>query len=217
LKKKLRFLIPLLFALACLSLSAACAAQPATPPPDLVGNAGAEATAIIARAQATALILQAHATAAALVQNLPLASPTSRPTAVDGASATPASPAAPTPTAPSVSPTPVSTEQTEIPVQLLSVSIGAENNYIVVSFKASPATCRNWTQGNVWVIDEASKIKYNNVPVMPIIGPLFARPKVAGQSGYVMFINTDGKVAPGAVVTVVLGDFVQEHVKVTNQ
>ncbi len=48
--------------------------------------------------------------------------------------------------------------------------------------------------------------------ISPVIGPLFAGPKEAGQTGYVMFSNAPTVLQPGARVTEVLGDFKQEHV-----
>jgi hypothetical protein len=47
---------------------------------------------------------------------------------------------------------------------------------------------------------------------MPLLGPLIGRPAHAGQIGYVMFVNTPPGLQSGARVTVVLGDFKQEHV-----
>jgi hypothetical protein len=49
---------------------------------------------------------------------------------------------------------------------------------------------------------------------MPILGPLLGRPQHEGQIGYVMLFNTSLGIKPGSVVTVVLGDFRQEHVTV---
>jgi hypothetical protein len=95
--------------------------------------------------------------------------------------------------------------------------VGTETGLILVQFKAPPAVARKWQQGMVYVVDEATGAKYNEIPVLPIVGPLFGRPKEAGQTGHVMFANA----APGAaglrrgsVVTVVLGAFKQEHVTV---
>ena len=47
-----------------------------------------------------------------------------------------------------------------------------------------------------------------------MIGPLIARPKEDGQLGYVMFMNAPQPLQPGSRVTVVLGNFKQEHVVV---
>ena len=55
---------------------------------------------------------------------------------------------------------------------------------------------------------------YKQVSVAPIIGPLIARPREAGQPGYVMFVHDPPTLRPGSVVTVVLDQFRQEHVVV---
>jgi hypothetical protein len=99
-------------------------------------------------------------------------------------------------------------------VQLVKVEVGAETGLILVQFRAPPAVARKWQQGNVYVVDEATGALYNEVPVLPVIGPLFARPKNVGQIGYVMFVNMDSSLHRGARVTVVLGSFKQEHVTV---
>jgi hypothetical protein len=49
---------------------------------------------------------------------------------------------------------------------------------------------------------------------MPRIGPLFGKPKREGQAGYVMLINGPTPLKGGERVTVVLGNYTQEHVVV---
>jgi hypothetical protein len=95
---------------------------------------------------------------------------------------------------------------------LVNVEIGQESGTILVQFKAPPSLARKWQQGSVYVVDEATGNVYSEIPVAPVIGPLFARPKEAGQVGYVMFSNAPTALQPGTRVTVVLGDFKQEHV-----
>jgi hypothetical protein len=102
-------------------------------------------------------------------------------------------------------------------VQLVKVEVGAETGLILVQFRAPPAVARKWQQGNVYVVDEATGAKYNEIPVLPIVGPLFGRPIEAGQIGHVMFANAAPGAAglrQGSLVTVVLGAFKQEHVTV---
>jgi len=181
-----------------------------------VEKAAAQATAMIQSAEATALVLQAQAKAAALVQSASAAGPTPAP------AVTPLPPLKPAVGAASPSPT-RSTELTDSEeadmdeVQLVRVEVGTESGLILVQFKAPYQMARTWQQGMVYVVDEATGAKYNEIPVLPIVGPLFARPKQAGQIGNVMFANA----APGAsglrrgsVVTVVLGAFKQEHVTI---
>ena len=97
---------------------------------------------------------------------------------------------------------------------MLGVEIGRESGLILVQFKAPPSLARKWQQGMVYVVDEATGSLYNEIPVAPVVGPLFARPKVAGQTGYVMFSNAPVALQAGSRVTVVLGDFKQQHVAV---
>jgi hypothetical protein len=204
---------------------ASCAAGPGTATDKSVSvneQAALEATAIIQRAEATALVLQAQAKATALIQN---------------AGAPPVAPAAATATAVArvaeatrvPTPSSVASQATEIQatpgitatdkaslsrVELLRVDFAAEGKYIYVEFRAPPRVARQWRQGNVSVIDEATGIIYNGIPVAPIIGPLIAQPVREGQIGYVMLTNDGLGIKSGSVVTVMLGDFKQEHVTV---
>jgi len=208
-------LIPLLI-LACVSAwLVGC-----SPAPGLKDKAAAEATAIIQSAEATALVLQARAKATALVQSASATGPTPTPVVTPLSTLKPAA----QPVAGAASPSPTrSTELTDTEeadadaVQLVRVEVGTESGLILVQFKASHQVARKWQQGMVYVVDEATGTLYNEIPVLPIVGPLFGRPKEAGQIGHVMFANA----APGAaglrrgsLVTVVLGAFKQEHVTV---
>jgi hypothetical protein len=97
-------------------------------------------------------------------------------------------------------------------VEVLGVGFAAEAALIMVRFKAPPKIAEQWWQGRVSVIDEATGKVYNEIPVTPLIGPLIGRPKIAGQSGYVMLVNAPPGIQPGSTVTVVLGNYQQEHV-----
>lgn len=183
----------------------------------LTDKAAAEATAIVQRAQATALVLRANATAAALTQLQPAET-----------SAAPAATRAPQPS-PAVTAAAVSTavqaeetaeEQAEVEeaagaVVVVGVGFAADTGFIAVTFKAPKKISDTWSQGTVYVVDEATGDVYDDIPMMPILGPLLARPPRADQLGYVMFQNAGGRgIHSGDLVTVVLGDFKQEHVKV---
>jgi hypothetical protein len=98
-------------------------------------------------------------------------------------------------------------------VELLGVALAADGAYITVQFKAPPRLARSWQAGEVSVTDEATHVVYDDIPVMPVLGALFGRPVEDGQIGYVMFSNLPS-LAPGAQVTVVLGGFREEHVRV---
>ena len=189
-------------------------------------KAAAEATALIQNAEATAVVMKAQAMATALVQNASTAGPTSvLATQTPTPGVTPVVPSEPlTAQATSAaSPSPPATGQAavvlsaeESRVQLLGVSLAPETGLIVVQFKASPYVANRWQQGQVYVVDEETDTRYSVIPVAPLIGPLFSRPKYEGQIGYVMFTNTPPPgLHAGSRVTVVLGDFRQEHVTVT--
>jgi hypothetical protein len=197
---------------------AGCAAAPGTAIDKSVSvneQAALEATAIIQRAEATALVMQAQAKATALVQSagaMPVASATAAPATVPpaaGATRVSTPPGAATPSA-------AVTETASISrVELLVVDFAAEGRYIHVAFRAPPRVARQWRQGNVYVMDEATGTIYNGIPVAPLIGPLIAHPIHDGQIGYVMLVNEPPGIQPGSIVTVVLGDFKQEHVTVS--
>ncbi len=98
-------------------------------------------------------------------------------------------------------------------VELLGVALAADGAYVTVQFKAPPRLAKTWQTGEVWVTDESTQTVYDHIPVMPVLGALFGRPVEDGQIGYVMFSNLP-PLAAGAQVTVVLGGFTQEHVRV---
>ena len=126
----------------------------------------------------------------------------------------------PTPPPPEETPSPPdgASEEEEagepIPVEILSVGFAGEGGMIMIRFQASPEEAEKWWQGSVTVTDEGNGAVYDEIPVMPKIGPLIGRPKVAGQPGYVMLVNTPPWLRPGAMVTVVLGAHTFEHVPV---
>ncbi len=211
----------LISAVLILSVAAGCSSPVSSVnEPTLKDKAAAEATAIIQRAEATAIVLQAQATASAMLDRakgepptaeLIVVTATSEPVPASIASSSAATASATTlPTAS----TPTATRTITPSVELLAVGFAADMGYIMIQFKADPFVARSWMQGNVYVKDETTGTIYNEIPVLPNIGPLFGRPKQAGQLGYVMLVNVPPGVHAGSVVTVVLGDFKQEHVTV---
>jgi hypothetical protein len=163
--------------------------------------------------------LQAQAKATALVQDASALGPTPAP-AVTPLPAQFATLQATSATSPSPVPATELTATLEADltlVQIVRVEVSAETGFILVQFRAPPAVANRWQQGMVYVVDEATGARYNEVPVLPIVGPLFGRPREAGQMGHVMFTNASpgaSGLRPGSVVTVVLGAFRQEHVTV---
>jgi hypothetical protein len=99
-------------------------------------------------------------------------------------------------------------------VEITSVSLAGEGGMIMVQFQAPPSEAEQWWPGNVSVEDVGTGAVYDEIPVMPKIGPLIGRPKVAGQPGYVMLVNAAPYLRPGALVTVVLGRHEFENVPV---
>ena len=171
---------------------------------------------MIQSAEATAMVLRAQAMATTLMQSAGAAGATSAPTAMPlptlKSTPSPDSTALPTPSSLVGGGTPqgVATSQ----VRLVGVSVGTESDLILVQFKANPSVARKWQQGAVYVVDEATGAIYNEIPVLPVVGPLFGRPKDEDQIGYVMLVNAPSELRSGAIVTVVLGDFTQQHVTV---
>jgi len=98
-------------------------------------------------------------------------------------------------------------------VRLVSVEIGADGHYIAVHFKAPPRLARTWQPGMLSVVDERTRRVYDDVPNVPVLGPLLGKPKVEGQTGYVMLLNSP-PLAVGDKVTVVLGSFKKAHVHI---
>jgi hypothetical protein len=193
------------------------ASSPASSPePNPVEKAAAQATAMIQSAEATAMVLRAQAMATALVQNAGAAGATPAPTAMllPALKPTPSpdSTALPTPSRLVGGGTPQGAATAQ--VRLVGVSVGTESGLILVQFKANPSVARKWQQGAVYVVDEATGAIYNEIPVLPVVGPLFGRPKDEDQIGYVMLVNAPSELRAGAIVTVVLGDFSQQHVTV---
>ena len=198
-----------LLALICLAALSGCA--PATVSGDVEGRsptlatAAAEATAIVAQAQATALVLQARAQATVVMSG---AGRGPAPSTV-----APAGSAPPLAALPAATPAPAGNDD----VALVSVGFAADGAYVIVQFLAPPRAAREWSQGNVQVVDETTGSVYAQIPVMPTLGPLIAHPARAGQIGYVMLENGPVALRAGAVVTVVLGDFRWEHVPVAGR
>ena len=216
---------------------AACAPAAGQATPDLVQQAAAEATAIVQQAQATALLLAAQATATAVMARVVAVEATPSPPPVDGGmGGVPGADAAPPPvdggtgelpgadaaTPPvdggmggvpgaDAGPTPVAVSGQ---VELLGVGFGAEGGFITVWFRAPSQVTQTWWQGKVSVTDEGNGAVYNEIPVMPVIGPLIGKPVEAGQMGYVMLVNAPPGLRSGAQVTVVLGDYRFEHITV---
>lgn len=171
-------------------------------------SAQLEATQIILQARATALVEKAQAEATTIVlqaQNSAAETPSPAPM-VETVQVTP-------PPAPVLSPTAAPTFEPG-KVELLGVGMAAEGILIIVQFRASPKIAQLWQQGNVSVTNEATSAVYSEIPVYPSIGPLFARPKLEGQLGYFMLVNPEPRLQPGDIVTVQMGDFKFEHVKV---
>lgn len=168
--------------------------------------AAGTATALIEDAKATLIVRQAQVLATSMIFNSkgPAAAP---PELVY----TPLAQVNSAQTDLSFTPTP---KPTPSGVQIVDVSTAANGQYLIVEFTAPVRVAETWQQGNVYVMDEFTGNKYNEVPVTGSIGPLFARPKEDGKLGYVMLVNLPIPLKAGALVTVVLGDYRQEHLTI---
>jgi hypothetical protein len=212
-----------IFATIALGLWLVSCAAPArlTPPAaptalDLIGQAEAEATAILQQARATALVLQAQTQATQLIGQAgeapatPEAATEALILAVPETSTSIEAPVAAAPTPETTAPSLVMANT----VELLGVGFAADGGFIIVNFKAPPSVVQDWWQGQVSVTDEASGTVYNEIPVLPVIGPLIGRPVEAGQIGYVMLTHNPPNLRIGSLVTVALGEYKFEHVKI---
>jgi hypothetical protein len=177
-------------------------------------QAAAEATAIVQRAEATAMMLEAQAKATAVMVKASVAdhTPTPAPTLVVRVDPKDLATAVPTPD-PSrkgqVQPT-----QQEQTVEVTRVGFAGEGGMIQVQFHAPPEIAAKWWQGSVSVTEEVTGMTYDEIPVMPRIGPLIGRPKRPGQLGYVMLMHAPPALKPGSKVTVVLGEYEFKHIAV---
>lgn len=183
---------------------------------DLLEQAAREATAIVQQAQATALVLQAQAQATAVVGK---ANNDSNPTPVPEATWM-----AYLPTAEVTDEVVIETQEAETQdvteqdrantVSVISVGMAGEGGFIMVRFYAPPKVAERWWQGSVSIQEEGDGTTYNEIPVMPKIGPLIGRPKQEGQMGYVFLVNMPPGLQSGDLVTVTLGDYQFEHIPV---
>ena len=73
---------------------------------------------------------------------------------------------------------------------------------------------REHPEWRISLTDEETEAVYNEIPVLPRIGPLINRPRREGQMGYVMLVNAPPYLQSGAQVTVVLGTYAFNHVTV---
>ena len=96
-------------------------------------------------------------------------------------------------------------------VEIINVAYAADGAYLIVNFYAPPRLAIFWQPGQLYVVDQATGTKYAEIPFMPKIGRLIARPAEEGQVGYVMLKNQP-PLEPGSSVTVVLGGFKQTDI-----
>jgi hypothetical protein len=180
---------------------------------DPLAAAAAQATAIVQQAQATALVLKAQAQATAVMAqaSAPDYTPTPAPTMAIELTTEDPPLASLTPAAPQGDENEPRSVQV---VEVMRVGFAGEGGLIHVQFRAPPEVAEKWWQGSASVTDEGNGAVYNEIPVLPRIGPLIGRPKREGQLGYVMLVNTPPGLRPGALVTVVLGGYTFEHVQV---
>jgi hypothetical protein len=98
--------------------------------------------------------------------------------------------------------------------ELLGVGFAADGNYIIVSFKAPVDLADKWIEGSIFIVDEKTDTNYWDIPTVPVLGLLLGKPKEKGQMGYAMLKNNPNKLEKGDLVTVILGNYKREHVKI---
>ncbi len=167
-----------------------------------INSAAGTATALIQDAQSTVIVLKVQAMATALVETLNAPRPGDSSGASVEMEATPPATLVP------------SSQVTPGNVEIVAVTTAAEGAYIMVEFRAPMRLVESWYQGRISVTDESSAAVYAEIPSVGTIGPLIGRPRVDGQLGYVMLVNAPVPLSPGALVTVALGEFKQEHLVV---
>lgn len=191
-------------------------------PPDLELTAVVQATRIVAEARATAIVLQAQKEAEAVLsqaQTGPETSTSSPPPTPLPSQSDETAPDAFAPRQTSAAPETENTAEPADPigeeqVEIVGVEIAANGAYIMVRYKADPHLAETWYQGQMFVVCEETGITYQDIPIVPKIGPLIGKPKQAGQLGYVMLLNNQPQLASGNHVTVILGNFQQYSVPV---
>jgi hypothetical protein len=160
--------------------------------------AAGTATVLIRNAESTVMVLQAQAMATALVETLNAPQPgdtrqKNNATDVPGISATPTS------------------QQTPAGVTVVAVTTAADGAYIMVEFRAPAKLVRGWNQGQISVVDEKTGNTYTVIPAVGDTAPLISRPQSDNQLDYVMLENAPNPLQKGAMVTVILDGFKQEH------
>ena len=170
-------------------------------------QAAAEATAIIERARATALVMQAQAEATAVMAQAATAQPDVSILDPGGAEGMTLVKGTPLP----------AVDEEEYRVEIHDVGFAAEGGFIMVRFHATRKAADDFWPGRLSITDEATGTVYNEVPVMPVVGVMIGRPRNFQQLGHIMFVNKPLGLAPGALVTVQLSQFKQEHVQVNEQ
>ena len=96
-------------------------------------------------------------------------------------------------------------------VQLIDVSTAEQGAMLIVNFKGPAKLVQNWNQGSIFLVEETTGTAYDQIPVSPVVGALFGKPKTDGQPGYVMLTNTNMGLKSGSTVTVVLGKYKRVH------
>jgi hypothetical protein len=106
-------------------------------------------------------------------------------------------------------------EPDEDGIKLMNVGLAEDGAMITVNFFGPGKTIKKWNQGDVYIVDESSGAGYSQIPVAPVIGPLFGKPTTDKQGrAYVMLSNPDNGIKTGSKVSVILGKYKREHVVV---
>lgn len=181
-----------------------CTSPPNEAQSSLLNQAAQEATRIVQEAQATALVIKAKAEAEQINLQANAIAATSTSSAINSiVEKDEEQPVTAVSTTAVEETQPAEAQQVEI----VRVGFAAEGGFITIYFRAPPEVAEGWWQGDILVIEEESGTEYDEVPVMPRIGPLISKPQFNGQVGYAMLVNTPPGLQPGAQITVVLGKY----------
>jgi hypothetical protein len=99
-------------------------------------------------------------------------------------------------------------------IKLTGVGLAEDGKWLIVRFQGPAKLIQAWNQGSVYLVDEGTGTAYNQIPVAPVIGPLFGKPRDDGQPAYVMLNNINPGLKLGSVVTVILGKYKRENIKI---
>jgi hypothetical protein len=92
----------------------------------------------------------------------------------------------------------------------VNVRVSGAGDFLDVRFRVTEHCLE---PGPVYLKDEATG-KYMTVATAPRVGSLMTRRVQAGNNGFLLLHNPDSLIKTGSLVTLGIGRFIQEHIKV---